>query len=393
MLLSMAGAYTRRSLLGAGAGLLVAGVARASGPGVARSISPAGGSVPAVRQPRFGPLGTRPDANGFLLPAGFRSRVVARSGEPVASTGHVFPNNPDGAGVVPLADGGWWLLWNGEASNGGGSVSAIRFDAGGAVVAARGVLTGLNRACAGGVTPWGTWLACEEVDRGTVWEADPAGGRASVQHLGMGRFSHEAATVDALRRVVYLSEDEPDGLFYRYVYPSTGLLGGLLQAVLLADDGSVTWLPVPDPSASRVQCRLQVPATPFRGGEGLCIMDGRVVFLTTKGDNRVWRYDIPSERMDVVYRPSPGSVLSGVDNITVTPGHDLLVCEDGGNMEVVAVELNGAATPIMRLTGQPASEMTGVTVAPDGRRVYVGSQRAISTSRGIVYEVSGPFPW
>ena len=104
MLLSMAGAYTRRSLLGAGAGLLVAGVARASGPGVARSISPAGGSVPAVRQPRFGPLGTRPDANGFLLPAGFRSRVVARSGEPVASTGHVFPNNPDGAGVVPLAD-------------------------------------------------------------------------------------------------------------------------------------------------------------------------------------------------------------------------------------------------------------------------------------------------
>ena len=99
------------------------------------------------------------------------------------------------------------------------------------------------------------------------------------------------------------------------------------------------------------------------------------------------------ERMDVLYQPSPGSVLSGVDNIAVTPGHDLLVCEDGGNMELVAVELEGRASVVARLTGQPTSELTGVNVSPDGRRVYVGSQRAISGSRGIVYELTGPFPW
>lgn len=381
--------YTRRSALGLGLGALIAGVARATPP-----VAPASaGTAPVERLRRFGPLGGTPDANGFLLPPGFRSRIIARSGDPVAATEHFFVNNPDGAGVVPRTDGGWWLLWNGEVAGGGGGVSALRFDAVGEVVAAHSALNGLNRACAGGVTPWGTWLACEEVDHGTVWEVDPTGAAPAVQRLGMGRFAHEAAAVDGARRVVYLSEDDPEGLLYRYRYDAGGLGAGVLEAAQLDADGVVTWLSIPDPSAAAVQCRAQVAATQFHGGEGLCIMDGRQIFLTTKHDDHVWRYDIVSQQMDVVYQPSPGSVLSGVDNITVTPGHDLLVCEDGGNMELVAVELDGRATPLLRLTGQPASELTGVNLSPDGRRLYVGSQRAISAERGIVYEITGPFPW
>ena len=62
-------------------------------------------------------------------------------------------------------------------------------------------------------------------------------------------------------------------------------------------------------------------------------------------------------------------------------------------MELVAVELSGRASVVARLTGQPSSELTGVNVAPDGRRVYVGSQRAISASQGIIYELTGPWPW
>ena len=142
-----------------------------------------------------------------------------------------------------------------------------------------------------------------------------------------------------------------------------------------------------------MQCRAQVAATRFKGGEGLCIMDGRQVFLTTKHDNFVWRYDVVSEHMEVLYQPSPGLALSGVDNIAATPGHDLLVCEDGGNMELVAVELDGRATVVARLTGQPSSELTGVNVSPGGRRVYVCSLRVISSTQGIIYEITGPFPW
>ncbi len=346
-----------------------------------------------MRLPRFPDLAMVPDGNGFLLPPGFSSRVIAQSGQAVPGTTYTFLNSPDGAGIVPSSDGGWWLLWNGESPKGGGGVAALRFAPNGAVAAAAGVLTGLNRACAGGVTPWGTWLACEEVDHGTVWEVDPTGVRSSTQHVSMGRFAHEAAAVDGVRRVIYLSEDEPDGLFYRYRYADSSLAGGMLEAAVVDDGGAVKWLQIPDPSAAAVQCRAQVAATPFKGGEGLCIMDGRLVFLTTKGDNRVWRYDVVDERMDVLYQPSPGSVLAGVDNIAVTPGHDLLVCEDGGNMELVAVELSGRSSVVARLTGQSGSELTGVNVSPDGRRVYVGSQRAISATQGIVYELTGPFPW
>lgn len=391
----MPASHTRRSVIGLGAGLLVAGAARAVAAVTTSGFSPgpAVATAQATRLLRFPALGSVPDVNGFLLPPHFASRVIARSGQLIAGTSYTFLNNPDGAGMVSRADGGWWLLWNGESSNGGGGVAALRFDAGGALVAAQGVLTGMNRACAGGVTPWDTWLACEEVDHGTVWGVDPTGVRPTTQHLAMGRFMHEAAAVDGERRAVYLSEDEPDGFFYRYLYPPSGLDGGVLEAALLDSDGRVTWLGIPDPLAATVQCRGQVAATRFRGGEGLCIMDGRQVFLTTKHDDLVWRYDILDERMDVLYQPSPGSVLSGVDNIAVTPGHDLLVCEDGGNMELVAVELNGSATVVARLTGQPSSELTGVNVSPDGRRVYVGSQRGISSTQGIIYEISGPFPW
>lgn len=382
--------FTRRAAIGIGVGALAAGVARAA-PVV--PVGPLDGGAPASRLPRFGALGTVADANGFLLPAGFRSRVVARSGEAVAGTDFVFVANPDGAGVVPQPDGGWWLLWNGEVANAGGGVAALRMDAGGSVIAAHAAVTGLNRACAGGTTPWGTWLVCEEVDRGTVWEVDPTGVRPPAQRLGMGQFAHEAAAVDGARGAVYLSEDERDGFFYRYRFEGTDLATGVLEAAAVAADGHVTWLQVPDPLASTTRCRAQVAATQFHGGEGVCMMDGRLVFLTSKFDDHVWRYDTVTGLLDIVYQPSAGSVLSGVDNISVSPGHDLLVCEDGGNMEVVAVEQDGRAAPLLRLTGQSGSELTGVNVSPDGRRLYVGSQRAISATRGIVYEITGPFPW
>ncbi|SCF08472.1 alkaline phosphatase PhoX [Micromonospora mirobrigensis] len=345
----------------------------------------------------YGPLGSA-DANGIQLPAGFASRVVARSRQVVPGTSYAWHDAPDG-GACFTAGTGWIYVSNSEISTTGGA-SAIRFNSDGTISSAYRILGNTNRNCAGGATPWGTWLSCEEVSRGYVYETYPQGGTAAVRRPALGRFNHEAAAADPDRRVIYLTEDETSGCFYRFRPTVWGdLSAGTLEVLVggTATSGPVSWTRVPDPDGSPTYTRQQVSsAKKFNGGEG-CWYAGGTCWFTTKGDNRVWAYDAVNQRIDLAYDDSlvtTGTApLTGVDNITGSRYGDLYVAEDGGNMEICLITPDSVVTPFLRITGQSGSEITGPAFSPDGGRLYFSSQRGTSgsSSGGITYEVRGPF--
>ena len=340
------------------------------------------------------------DANGLVLLPGFSSRVIARAGEKVAGTGFDFRGFPDGASTFVDHEiaGGWYLVVNHEIPGAGG-VSSIRFGPDATITDAFSICDGTTLNCAGGATPWGTWLTCEEYDLGRVQECDPTGRRGAVQRWALGAFAHEAAAVAPDGRV-YLTEDRPDGGFYRFTpdQPSD-LSSGLLEVACgEVAPAAVVWKSVPDPSSSTTLARRQVPdMIEFNGGEGIDVLDRSLLF-TTKGDRRIWRYDLDTSTVDVHYQASPQGegVMDAVDNVWVDDASsNVFVAEDGGNMELVMLRPDRSVVAVARVAGQDFSEITGTCFSPDGQRLYFSSQRApvgvFNSPFGMTYEVTGPW--
>jgi len=341
------------------------------------------------------PPGTQPA--GLVLRPGFTARIIAKGGESLAGIDYrIFP---DGATtfVDSATPGGWYYCVNHEIPLNGGGATSIRFAPDGSIRSAYQILTGTSSNCAGGGTPWGTWLSCEEFDGGQVWECDPTGSSQPKLRPAMGTFSHEAATVAADGRL-YLTEDKPDGGFYRFTPDRPeDLSSGLLEiACGAAAPGPVTWERVPDPSATTGTTRTQVAGSlKFAGGEGIDSL-GNKLWFTTKGDNRLWEYRTDSATVDIRYQGGGSSTLSGVDNVWVdNPSGNIFVAEDGGNMELVMIRPDNSAEAIVRINDQDGSEITGPCFSPDGQRLYFSSQRGPATITnapfGITYEVTGPF--
>ncbi len=376
----------RRAFIGLTA--VLAGAA-AVGPRLLRQPSPDREVV--ARPGSYGALGAA-DANGVQLPAGFTSRVVGTTGQPVAATGYAWHPAPDGGACFPVAGGGWVYVSNSEIGAAAGGASALRFLPDGTIDAAYRILTGTSANCAGGPTPWGTWLSCEENGAtGRVYECEPQQPGQGIRRDALGSFAHEAAAVDPTTGQVYLTEDDPVGRLYRFAPSTPGdLTSGALHAASVSGT-TVSWVPVsasaPDRSTS---------TTAFDGGEGAWIATGTLWF-TTKGDGRVWELDLAAQQLTVLYDDSTpsGAPLTGVDNITRhAPSGDLFVAEDGGNLELCLITTGDAedvVAPFLRLVGHDASEITGPAFSPDGTRLYVSSQRGTDGVTGVTFEVTGPF--
>jgi uncharacterized protein len=385
-------AYRRREFIGLGIG----GAAAASvGAGVWKGLFDGASGNAARRAAGYGPR-RAPDANGIRLPEGFSSRLLAQGRKPVQGTGYEWHIASDGAATFPTDDGGWILVSNSEAPEGG--ASSIRFDRDGRVRDAYRILGGTTANCSGGGTPWGTWLSCEEVLNGQVWECDPSGRKRGVARPAMGVFKHEAAAVDEAGRAIYLTEDLPNGCLYRFKPARWGdLRSGLLEVATVRPGGAVNWTKVPDPAGRRVETRHQIRgATRFKRAEGIRFDSfAGTVYIATTLDDKVHAYDTRRERIDVIYDglALPQPPLVNVDQLAVSHAGELFVCEDTPSAEIHM----GVITPKRRVsrflsvTGRQHadSELTGVTFDPSGTRMYFSSQRARQT--GAIYEIRGPF--
>lgn len=425
--------FLRQSFITAGA---AAGTGLLAGC-LGRSGAPGGLAAARQKRSRLADIGLlqAPDANGLSLPAGFSSRVVAVSGEPpVLGGSYLWHTFPDGGATYATEDGGWIYTSNSEVQRVGlasGGCGALRFDAQGNVVDAYSILTGTDGNCAGGKTPWQTWLSCEEPqvaadNPGLTYECDPfSPGSEGVALPALGIFKHEAVAVDDFNKILYLTEDTGDGRFYRFV-PSASdwpagaarpaLQEGQLQAMRFVAGGrdqslddaglavnqphAVIWEDVaqPDQPQAAVRSSLgdQSPGSRFNGGEGLWYFDG-VVYFSTKGDDRIWAYEHATGLVEVIYdfATSDNAILSGVDNLVVSEFGDVLVAEDGGDMQVVVILPDRSLLPLVQAsddTGQ--SELVGPALSPDGSRLYFSAQRSGrngAAGSGITFEVQFPF--
>jgi secreted PhoX family phosphatase len=408
----------------------------------------------------YGPLQPTNDGSTGLpllqLPEGFRYVSFGWAGDPMDG-GLRTPGLHDGMAAFDGPDGTVQLIRNHELSVGrpfdpalaydegaGGGTTTIAFDPkAGRVISCRSSIAGTLRNCAGGVTPWNSWLTCEETTlgpgpeqptltkpHGYIFEV-PLDGRPSLEPLTeMGRFVHEAVAVDPETSIVYETEDQRRSGLYRFTPRTPRRLsdGGKLQMLAVAGKPRldlrlgqgmgtryrINWVDIAEPARVSADPVARDSAGVFtqgfdRGGaifgrlEGAWYSSGRIFVTSTDGGNalmgQVWELDIKEQEIRLVFESPGADVLIMPDNLVVSPRGGLILCEDGGtNPCMHGLTRDGKIARFARnnvvLSGERSGlagdfrtrEFAGATFSPDGRWLFVNMQ-----SPGITFAITGPW--
>ncbi|QDV62042.1 alkaline phosphatase PhoX [Crateriforma conspicua] len=371
-----------------------------TGFGVASALAALGGRIALGDHARSGHalLPTKDETTGLeliRLPEGFRYVSHGWTNDPM-SDGTPTPAAHDGMGVVAEHDGVVTLVRNHEISDdsdalpitdgtpfdrrAGGGCTTLTFDTRhGRWLDSRVAIAGTSRNCAGGVTPWGTWLTAEETvlgidsvdpyqnnaarsfkrDHGWVFEVDPTGVRHPVPIKAMGRFVHEAVAIDRETGIVYETEDRGTAGFYRFIPNQHRKLaaGGKLQiAQVVGHDDlrghveqgrefDVRWHTIPEPTLANTPGLDQpdelgvfkqgkrLGCTTFARLEGCWSGNGMIYFDATSGGaakaGQIWQYDPEAQKLTMLFESPGKQTLNMPDNLCVNPHGGLALCEDG----------------------------------------------------------------
>ena len=407
----------------------------------------------------------------FDLPKGFTFRVISRMGDKM-SDNLLVPGLPDGMAAFPGPEGKTIIVCNHELSADdtrrgptagadglretfaaikaydtrdgvpcpGGTTTMLYNQKTGVMEKQFLSLAGTLRNCAGGPTPWGSWVTCEETvvragdaglkqDHGYNFEVPATldGPADPIALKAMGRFNHEAIAVDPNSGVVYQTEDAHEGLIYRFIPNVPGELhrGGRLQAMVIIDEASadtrnwavadhykigerykVRWIDMDDVEAPENDLRLRgfaAGAARFARGEGMWYGNGEVYWACTNGGikkkGQIWRYtpspaeatagevDQPGE-VELFVEPNDGAIVDNADNLCVAPWGDVVLAEDGAGPDqfILGVTQKGQVYRIGR-NAFSRSELAGVCFSPDGSTLFVNIQHD-----GITLAITGPWP-
>lgn len=416
---------------------------------------------------RYGPLVTDPQGI-FNLPRGFAYKIISRSGEPM-DDGFLSPGRNDAMAAFANPDGKVVVVRNHEVSlddvkNGPfGKANALLdrlsplqiYDRGHGKKPSLGgtttflfnedtqeieyqylSLAGTIRNCAGGPTPWNSWLTCEETfeskekggneqNHGYVFEVPVSATAALAEPVplkAMGRFNHEAVAVDPDSGFVYLTEDRGDGLIYRFIPNEPGNLraGGRLQAlsikgnrgfdtrnwetqsIRVGEPIAVEWIDVDDTDPEEDDLRLrgfEQGAARFARGEGMWYGNNEIYFACTNGgrakQGQVFRY-IPGTGekkgeeaggglLELFAEPNDREILRACDNLTVAPWGDVVLCEDNDRPRIIGITPKGEIYHLGLNVGYE-SELAGGCFSPSGKTLFVNIQH-----EGLTLAITGPW--
>ena len=409
------------------------------------------------------------DREGILdLPQGFGYQVISKARQ-LMNDGNRVPGAHDGMAAFPGPDGktiivrnhelrpdqhkrgafgkrnkklarvapeSFYDRGNGEAPCLGGTTTLVYDTARRRLESHHLSLAGTIRNCAGGPTPWGSWISCEETTQrkeGT-YEADH-GYNFEIPSLGsglaapipleeMGRFNHEAIAVHEASGVVYQTEDRGDGLLYRFIPNEKGNMqkGGRLQALAVADQPSldtrnwkkptlrqgesaaVRWIDLEDPRSPKDNLRKQGPskgAAIFARGEGIWTDGDDIYFACTDGgeakSGQIFKYTASSDEATAAEERSPGKlqlflespdkrILEYADNLTIAPWGDIIICEDGDGVDHVVGITPEAKVYKFARNAMDDGEFCGATFSPDGSTLFVNIQ-----TPGLTLAITGPW--